>query len=293
VSVCLIIPTRNHHLVLDRALQSIAASKIQGVGPLSVVIIDNQSDDPDCQSYLASLPSHAKTWGLDNLTVMDFDEPFNFSKMNNEAVQVTKSDYLCFMNNDIEIITDDWLIQMIDAVNKDSVGCVGTLMFYPNETVQHAGVIMGMGEIANHAYVGLARERTKDHPYFQAPRQCSAVTGACLLMKRSVFKDVGGFDHTFAVAFNDIDLCLKAQSIGFKNVLLPHVQLYHHESLSRHQKEITEMHAKWGDKVIADANWNASKPTHQTSNSHYLFVQKRRWRLTQRTAYTHKDLVPK
>jgi len=301
VSVSLIIPTRNQHVILDRALKSLARAATQTSIDTQVVIIDNQSDEPDSQRYLESLDTQAPTWGLENVSVIKFDEPFNFSKMNNIAVKETESEFVCFLNNDIEVIADDWLGRLLTEISQPEIGCAGGLLFYPNDTVQHAGVIVGMGTIAGHAYVGLSRKATTTHPYFQQSRFCSAVTGACLALRRDVFERVEGFDERLAVAFNDIDLCLKVQQAGYKNTVLPDVQLYHHESLSRgknkktaeakarHRKEIRHMQDKWGSSVASDPYWNVSnKRQAEALDAHTHSFRKRWWRI-EHTSYQHKD----
>jgi len=244
-SVSLIIPTRNQHALLDCALRSIVNANQLSPIALEILVIDNQSDDADSRQYLNDLPEIASSWGLESITVMPFDEPFNFSRMNNFAVAHTAGDVLCFLNNDIEIITTDWIHHLIDEATQVDAGCVGALLFYPNETVQHAGVITGMGTIAGHAFMGMPRAITLSHPYFKAKRVCSAVTGACLA----------------------IDLCLRVRSAGYNNIWLPQVQLFHHESLSRgkgrrndatrarHQREIQLMQSKWGQAVDSDPYW--------------------------------------
>lgn len=302
MSVSVIIPTRNQHKILDQALKSIARSNTDGLDQVEIIVIDNQSDEPDSQRYLKELATQSLAWGLNNVQVMSFDEPFNFSKMNNNAVEKATGDILCFLNNDAEVISDDWLHQLTQEVLKSATGCVGTLLFYPNDTVQHAGVIVGMGTIAGHAYVGLPRNAANNHPYFQQKRFCTAVTGACLTIRRDVFETVGGFDSDLAVAFNDVDLCLKVRKAGYNNVFLPSVQLYHHESISRgvgiksneekkrHRQEIRHMRRAWGKDVLTDPYWICCKKARGSDDKAYRYDLKRVWRKDRTLAYSHKDL---
>ena len=303
VSVSVIIPTRNQHLVLDQAINSISRTKSQILVDTEIIVINNQSDEPESLRYLDDLPRTAATWGLGKVSVIEFNEPFNFSKMNNEAVKKADGDTLVFLNNDVEVISHDWLDQLVNEVTKTDVGCAGSLLFYPNETVQHAGVIMGMGTIAGHAYVGLPRNAVTEHPYFQQNRLCTALTGACLSIRREVFDHVGGFEQSLAVAFNDVDLCLKVQRAGYKNVFLPSVHLYHHESLSRgrikkstsakkrHRQEIRYMQRIWGNAVLTDPYWLREAGQSPSNKNACIHITRRRWRKPQTTEFRHKDVA--
>ncbi len=303
MSVSIIIPTRNQDRILDRAITSIADSAASAIDGLEVIIISNQSDEIDSQHYLAGLPSLVKSLGIDRLRVIDFDHAFNFSAMNNAAVELSRGDVLCFLNNDVEIITSDWLDQLVTEVSHAQTGCAGALLYYPNDTVQHAGVIVGMDTIAAHPYVGMPRAEVPTHPYFQARRVCTAVTGACLAIQRSLFERVGGFDTALAVAFNDIDLCLKTSQAGYPSVWVPSVELYHHESLSRgkgiktaeakkrHRDEIRFMQSKWGPQVLDDPYWRASHRADEVANDQHVQLVKRRWRSPRSVYYQHKDLI--
>lgn len=297
MSVSVIIPTRNQHQILDKALKSIAQANTDGLGHIEVIVIDNQSDELDSQRYLQNLPTAARAWGLDNVSIINFNETFNFSRMNNVAVEQARGDVLCFLNNDIEVISDDWLEQLVKEVTHSEIGCAGALLFYPNDTVQHAGVIMGMDTIAGHAYVAMPRTAVHRHPYFQEKRYCTAITGACLAIRRDVFVAVGGFECALAVAFNDVDLCLKVQQAGYKNVFLPSVQLYHHESISRgkgnktpkakkrHLQEIEYMHKIWGPAVLSDPYWISEIIHASNAGDAYTQLIKRRWRKAQTRAF--------
>ena len=302
MSVSIIIPTRNQHLILDQALQSIAQSNTKDLGRVEILVIDNQSDEQDSQAYLKNLPTNALSWGLENVSVIDFNEPFNFSKMNNAAVEQARGDVLCFLNNDVEVISEDWLGQLVKEASHRETGCVGALLFYPDNTVQHAGVVMGMGTIADHAYVKMPRESTLDHPYFQEKRICTAITGACLAIRREVFDSVGGFENTLAVAFNDIDLCLKVQKAGYHNIFLPSVKLYHHESVSRgrgnkspeakarHQQEIRHMQKTWGASVRSDPHWVCEKNQPTLGDNGFPYLIKRRLKKKQVVTFRYRAI---
>lgn len=298
----LIIPTKNQHAILDQALQSISRANLDGFGDVELLVVDNQSDDTQSQKYLRELPAHSALDRLSNISVIPFNEPFNYSKMNNIAASQATGDVLCFLNNDVEVITNDWLFQLSQNASQPNMGCSGALLFYPNNTVQHAGVVMGMDTIAGHAYVGLSKADTQKHPYFLQPRNCSAVTGACLAVSQENFKRVQGFDESLAVAFNDVDFCLKLGSLGLSNQFLPHVQLYHHESLSRgkgiktdvarkrHKKDIKMLKKRWGKTLSEDPYWLRLKTQHDLASNAQNPTTKKIGLPTKANYFLHKDL---
>ena len=166
--------------------------------------------------------------------VLHFSGPFNYSAINNFAVENCDSPWLLFLNDDIEVIDQNWLTIMAEHVQRPEVGAVGPRLLYPDDTVQHAGVVVGVGGIAEHAFRGLPAESPGVCRQLQMTRNYSAVTGACLLTRRDVFEEIGGFDEErLPVAFNDVDLCLKMRRAGYLIVYTPFAKLYHHESASR------------------------------------------------------------
>lgn len=303
MSVSLIIPTRNQHQILDQALQSIMNARLDGLGPIDIIVVDNQSDNTQSQQFLAQLDSSPALNQSCSISVLPFDEPFNYSKINNLAATQAKGEIYCFLNNDIEVISSDWLIQLTQSARQPSIGCSGALLFYPNDTVQHAGVVLGMGTIAGHAYTGLDRSKTQIHPYFQQPRDCSAVTGACIAVSRENFNQVNGFDETLPVAFNDVDFCLKIKKLGLTNRFLPQVQLYHHESLSRgkgikseaakerHKNDIQMLKKRWGKEVSEDSYWlELATKNNLASLPQFSSTSRLGWKKKPK-CYLHKDLV--
>lgn len=307
MSVTVIIPTRNQHKILDQALRSVASAQINKLAGLEIIVVNNQGDEVESCNYLSSLPEHAAGLGLNDVKVLDFDEPFNFSAMNNLAVAQSSAEVLCFLNNDIEVITDDWLEQLVQEALLPEVGCVGAYLLFPNDTVQHGGVIVGMDTIAGHAFVGMPRSVADSHPFFRKSRHCTAITGACLAIRRALFQNLGGFDSSLAVAFNDIDLCLKARQAGYKNVFLPSVKLYHDESVSRgglrksaaakrrHLAEIAIMRSRWNQAVEVDPYWSADVAQGSFANVgspriEYRKTIKRRWRKEAVLTYRYKDI---
>lgn len=225
--VSIIIPTRNLSSTLNRCLESIFAKT--AYPNFEVIVIDNGSDEPELKTLLAR-------WQRDEpvrFRSFELDIPFNYSKLNNSAVKVANGDYLLFLNNDTEVISSDWIVAMVEQVQREEIGAVGGLLLYPNNSIQHAGVVLGICGVANHGHRHFADHVPGYFSQLITVNNYSSVTGACLMCKRNVFEQVGGFDEQLAVAFNDIDLCLKMVEQGYRNVYLPHVKLYHHESKSR------------------------------------------------------------
>src|ERR1044071_1301663 len=159
--------------------------------------------------------------------------PFNFSGLNNAAARGSGADVVGFINDDIEVVTEDWLGQMVALAEEPSVGCVGAKLVYPDRRIQHGGIVLGLYGLAGHAH----RFARHDDPGYlnrlTTVQNVSAVTAACLLVRRRVFDEVGGLDEGLAVAFNDVDFCLKVRAAGYLNVWTPFAELIHHESMSR------------------------------------------------------------
>jgi GT2 family glycosyltransferase len=258
-SVDIIIPTRDGR-VLKKCLTSLL--EITDYPNFRVCLVDNGSELEDTLEQL--------TWAKDNFNalVIRDDGPFNYSRLNNIAVDSTSSELILLLNDDIEITNRDWLTRMVGQFEHDDVGAVGALLWYPNGTVQHGGVITGHGGAAGHAFVGRG---TNDEGYWGSLRitqQLSAVTAACLLFKRQAWSEAGGLDEDlFPVAFNDIDLCLKIRARKWRVVFDPTAQLIHHESLSRgvdeterelarSAREVANFRKKWRDELLIDPFFN-------------------------------------
>ena len=247
--ISLIIPVRDRIDLLARCLESVTSRTTYA--PYEIVVVDNDSQSAEAREYFARLEHR----------VLHFSGPFNYSAINNFAVENCDSPWLLFLNNDIEVIDQNWLTIMAEHVQRSEVGAVGPRLLYPDDTVQHAGVVVGVGGIAEHAFRGLPAESPGVCRQLQMTRNYSAVTGACLLTRRDVFEEIGGFDEErLPVAFNDVDLCLKMRRAGYLIVYTPFAKLYHHESASRRRSvealETEVMRERWPEYLKRDPYYN-------------------------------------
>ena len=247
--ISIIIPARDRVDLLARCLESLTSKT--SYAPYEIVVVDNDSQSEEARAYF----SHFKH------RLLRYSGPFNFSAMNNFAVEQTDSPWLLFLNNDTEVIEGDWLTMMAEHVQRPGVGAVGPRLLYPDDTVQHAGIVVGVGGIAEHAFRGLPAEAPGVCRQLQTTRNYSAVTGACLLTRRDVFDEVGGFDEErLPVTFSDVDLCLKMRRAGYRVVYTPFAKLYHHESGTRRPAveplETEVMRERWPDVLEHDPYYN-------------------------------------
>jgi O-antigen biosynthesis protein len=237
--VSIIIPTRDLGRLLNQCLESIFEKTTYP--NYEIVLVDNGSTEP----YAEKVMSDWLNKEPNRLRCYTNGIPFNYSKLNNFGVSKASGKYLLFLNNDTEVLTPDWIEAMVEQAQRPSVGAVGTLLLYPDNTIQHAGVILGLGGIAGHEHSLLPATASGYFNRVISINNHSALTGACLMCRREVFEAVGGFNEDLAVAFNDIDLCLRIVDAGFWNVYLPHAILYHHESKSRGQEDTPEKKARF------------------------------------------------
>lgn len=223
-SVSVIIPTRNRVDLLRTCLAGLAATSYPDI---EVIVVDNDSNDPETLDFLAS-QDPAK------VRVLHHPGAFNYSTINNRAAHQARGELLCLLNNDIEIISPDWLQIMATQAQRADVGAVGAQLLYPDGRIQHAGVVVGVGNAAGHAHRFIAPSAEGYFRRHALPQFTSAVTGACLVVARDRFLKVGGLDErNFAVAFNDVDLCLRLNQHGWQSLYEPRAVLIHHESVSR------------------------------------------------------------
>jgi GT2 family glycosyltransferase len=247
--ISIIIPVRDRVDLLARCLDSLTSKT--SYAPYEIVVVDNDSQSEEARAYF----SHFKH------RLLHYSGPFNFSAVNNFAVEQADSPWLLFLNNDTEVIDGDWLTTMAEHVQRPEVGAVGPRLLYPDDTVQHAGIVVGVGGIAEHAFRGLPAEAPGVCRQLQVTRNYSSVTGACLLTRRDVFDEVGGFDEErLPVTFSDVDLCLKMRRAGYLIVYTPFAKLYHHESGTRRRTveplESEVMRARWAEVLERDPYYN-------------------------------------
>lgn len=226
--VSLLIPTRDGYEILKACLDSILAKTTYA--NYEILIVNNQTTCPRTLELFSAMATV-----YENIRVIDYDAEFNYSAMNNYAVEFAAGSVIGFVNNDIEVISPDWLTEMVSHALRDDIGCVGAMHFYPDDSIQHAGVIVGLDGVAGHAFRFENKSSDEDYfNYLSSIRNPDAVTAATLLIRKELFKRVGGFDAKhLAVAFNDVDLCLKVNALGYRCVWTPYAELYHHESKTR------------------------------------------------------------
>lgn len=259
-SVSVIIPTRNALNVLRPCLLSLLERT--KYNNLEILVVDNGSDDPETLLFLESLEKQGA------IRVLRDDSPFNYSALNNFAVEQAIGDWICLLNNDIEVINSDWLSQLLVYAMRPGIGAVGARLLYPDRRIQHGGVLLGIGGVAGHAHHGLDED---DYGYFsraQLVQEVSAVTAACLLVSKANYRSVGGLDaENLSIAFNDVDFCLKLIEKGLRNVYVPPAVLLHHESVSRgfedtpakqsrFSSEVAWMKQRWGELLTNDPSYN-------------------------------------
>jgi len=221
--VSIVIPTRDKRTLLQTTLESIWART--DYDRYEIVIVDNQSTDPDAVQYLASIRARCQ--------VHQWTKPFNYSALNNFGVRHARGEKLLFLNNDVEVIHADWLTAMLEHAQRPDVGAVGAKLLYAEGRIQHAGVVVGINRAAANAFRSWPGEAIGRPRLADLARDCSAVTGACMMVPRRVFDEVGGFDEDLRVVLNDVDLCLKIRQRGHLIVYTPHALLYHYEGSSR------------------------------------------------------------
>ena len=231
--VSVIIPNKDHRADLDLCLTSLLDKG--SYRNLEVIVVENNSTEPETFDYYEELQEKRK-----NVRVVTWKREFNFSAINNYGVTFAHGEYLLFLNNDVEVIEPDVIREMLGYARRDDVGIVGARLLYQDDTIQHAGVVIGFGGIAGHTFIGLHQAENSYFHRAMCAQDYSAVTAACMMSKRSLFDQVGGFREELAVAFNDIDYCLKIRSLGKKVVYNPYALLYHYESKSRGLEDTPE-----------------------------------------------------
>ena len=258
----LIIPTKNNVVLLRQCINSILGKT--SYPNYEILVVDNGSDQPETLDYLKTLTANPQ------IRVIRDNYAFNYSALNNYAVTFAKGEILALVNDDIEVsevASADWLTEMVSHALRPGVGAVGARLWYPNQTLQHAGMVL-VGGVARHVHKHLPKGEAGFNSRAVLTQNFSAVTGACLVVKKTLFEQVGGLnDQELAVGFNDVDFCLKLVEAGYRNVWTPYAELVHHESATRGQdhspekqrraeKELRYMRKRWGDKLHVDPAYN-------------------------------------
>jgi GT2 family glycosyltransferase len=258
--VTIIIPTKDKLELLRTAVDSVI--DMTEYPNLDVLVVNNRSERDDTKDYLAKIS------GLKNVRVLAYDRPYSFAALNNWAVLQTDAPLLAFLNNDTKVISPSWLSEMVSHALRPGVGSVGAKLYYPNDTIQHAGVIVGLGGLAGHPHIRLPRGAPGYFGRAVCTQQFSAVSAACMVMRRDVFLSVGGFDDkNFAVAYNDVDIGLRLREAGYSVVWTPYAELFHLESASLgpplgdqrrelFQKECENLRHRWAKVLENDPFYN-------------------------------------
>lgn len=254
--VSLIIPTRNALALVRQCIESI--QKRTDYPNWEIILVDNGSDDPAALAYFERLAQQPR------IRVLRDDRPFNYSALNNQAVALARGELVALVNNDIEVMSPGWLSEMVSLAMQPGVGAVGARLWYPDMTLQHGGVILGPGGCAVHAHKALPRGLNGYAGRAALIQSFSAVTAACLVVRKSLYEQVGGLDEAnLAVAFNDVDFCLRLREAGYRNVWTPYAELLHHESATRgedvapekrerFERELAFMRSRWGALIAHD-----------------------------------------
>lgn len=240
--VSIIIPNKDQVSTLDTCIRSIYEKTTYS--NFEVIIVENNSTQQSTFRYYRSLEDVH-----DNLKVVVWDSIFNYSAINNFGFKEAKGEYVLLLNNDIEVITPDWIQEMVMFAQRGDVGAVGAMLYYPDDTIQHAGVILGIGGVAGHSHKYYQRGSYGYMSRATIAQNLTAVTFACVMMRREVFEEVGGLDEAFQVAFNDVDMCMRIRKAGYLVVFTPYAELYHHESKSRGSEDTPEKVKRFNSEV--------------------------------------------
>ncbi len=275
--VSIIIPNKDSKALLKQCVDSIYEKSTYK--NFEIIIVENNSSGEEIFEYYKELEREHPADETGGIKVITWDDKFNYSAINNFAVRHARGDYIVFLNNDIEVLSKDWIEGLLGNVMRKDVGAAGCRLCYPDGTIQHAGVIIGLGGIAGHAFLNMPSSRTGYMHKAAVQLNYSAVTAACMMVKKDVFEKIGGFEERLSVAFNDVDLCLRIRQEGYLIVYDAYVEMLHYESktrgaedteekVRRFQTEIEFMRTRWSDILKAGdpyynpnltlAKWNYS-----------------------------------
>lgn len=253
--ISIVIPNKDHVEDLRRCITSI--EKKSTWKNYEIVVVENNSVEQSIRDYYKELESDPK------VKIVTYEGGFNYSRINNVGVKETKGEYLLFLNNDTEVISPDWIEQLLMYAQRKDVGAVGAKLYYADNTIQHAGVVIGLGahRSAGHTHYKMPREHLGYMGRLCYAQDVTAVTGACLMVKKSIYEEVDGLDESFTISLNDVDLCLKIREKGYLNIFTPFAELYHYESktrgmeegekLRRYERECAHFRDKWKEQLDA------------------------------------------
>ena len=248
--VSIVIPTRDLSALLETCLHSVFERT--AYDRFEVIIVDNDSREPETRELFRRWQEREPA----RFRVVPMPIPFNFPALINEGVRKARGDLVLLLNNDIEVVSGDWLAEMAAQAMRPRVGAVGVKLLYRDDTVQHAGVVLGIGGVAGHSHKYLSNDRTGYFDRLRITANYAAVTGACLMVERTKFDDAGGFDEALPVAFNDVDFCIRLLKAGYYNLCLSHPVLYHHESKTRGPEDTVEKQIRFrGEIDLMEARW--------------------------------------
>lgn len=249
--ISIVIPNKDHTNDLDKCIRAIEEKS--SYRNYEFVIVENNSTDEKTFEYYQKLESQCERARV----VYWKEQGFNYPAINNYGVEQARGEYVLFLNNDTEIVNEDCLEELLGYCMRDDVGAVGARLYYEDGTIQHAGVIVGLGGIAGHAFVGYPHDALGYFGRIQMAQDYSAVTAACMMVKKSVFEQVQGFDERYAVAFNDVDLCMKIREAGYLIVYNPYAELNHYESKSRGYEDTDEKVQRFNSEIMLfQTRWN-------------------------------------
>lgn len=246
--ISIVIPNKDEKEMLERCLDSIRT--LSTYENYEILIVENNSVTEEIRDYYKSLEKQT------NIRVIEWDRPFNYSAINNFGISQARGDYIICLNNDITVISPDWMQKLLANCQRPQVGVTGARLYFPDNTIQHAGIALGIGGVAGSLFVGMDRRRTGYMHKAVIQQNLSAVTAACMMFRKEIWEKAGGFTEELAVAFNDVDLCLKIRELGYLVVYNPDVEMYHYESRTRgpedteekrrrFQREIEYMRTHW------------------------------------------------
>ena len=240
--ISIIIPNMDHIDILEKCLESVETRSTYR--NFEILLVENNSKKPETFAYYRQVCEK-----YENIRLLKWEREFNYSAINNFALQQARGDYVILLNNDVEILTPGWIEEMLMFAQRQDVGAVGMKLYYPDDTVQHAGVILGLGGIAGHAHKNFRRGDPGYMFRLSVAQNMSAVTAACMMVKTDIMRQIGGFDEALAVAFNDVDLCVRIRQAGYLIIFTPYAVAYHYESKSRGMDDTREKQKRFNGEV--------------------------------------------